>query len=506
MRKLDDFLDESYDSTDEIMNFHNEEDEINLDETVAFHQEEIGHGRIMEENNISPQVNNEIKEDKSESTEENNQNVSEIVEEDEDEESVDFESEYAGAITRNLDNLESLYELYDKEGRPIQARMAGSLELDVLDIASIKVPNRARYDMRDITTLEDSITNFSLVKPIHVVPFGDGDEYILLDGYRRLTALANMGETEVIALIDGTINPFAVRAFELICNNSKDYTFSEKFKAGKFLSEQQEGFSHEAIESIVGLKPGEYLHMLFVESQKNLFPDIYEKTLLGKMTAEQAEKKIHKELDKADEELDKEALGEELTGDGLNPETGREGEDPYDSQTKEERKPLDKVMRRTVETRDGGFCQSCGYGKGYHDLTSVMKIHHIVPVELFGPDRRDNLITLCPTCHDQVHAYDEGSHRPEEDLLQIKPELRNPIVLGNMIQELRDRAAEHDNHPIDGMEYYGESPYQAYLDSSFRTSFLEDVQDNPAQTNRGKVQKVYNRRERQPLKNTSKDR
>lgn len=475
------------------------------DYSYSFSQEVVGTSKVIEDevgigidSSVDKDIDNNIDND-----------VEESADNDVEDEVMDFKEAYEGAISRDLDTLESLYELYDKDGRPIQARMAGSLDLDIVEITKIKVPSRARHDLRDNTLLEDSISNFGLVSPVHVVPFGDGDEYILLNGYRRLTALANMGETSVIALIDGTVNPYAVRAFELIANNTKDYTFSEKFKAGKFLSEQQEGFSHEAIESIVGLKPGEYLHMIFVESQKELFPDIYEKTLLGKMTAEQAEKKIHKELDKAEEELDKEALGEELVGgEGMSGDLGeqRENEDPYDSQTKEERKPLDRVIRRTVETRDGGFCQSCGYGKGYTDLTSVMKIHHIVPVELFGPDRRDNLITLCPTCHDQVHAYDEGSHRPEENLLQIKPELRNPIILGNMIQELRDRAGENNDKPVDGMEYYGDSPYQAYLGSAYRSSFMVDEEDNSAQTNRGGVHKVYNRRERRPLKNTNKDR
>lgn len=418
----------------------------------------------------------------------------------------DYEDAYNRIADEDVEDLESVYGFFDNEGNPVDARKRGTVLLDSIDISSVIVPTRNRTEPRDITVLEENIKNFHQVSPIHVIPYGDDGEYVLLDGLRRLHAMINLGHDKIMAYVDDTINPHAVRPFESLVNNRLQYTFSEKFKAGRFIEKRQDGFSYDTIENMIGLKTGEYLKMLFVHRMKDVFPDIYEKVILEKLTPEQAERKINKELEKADDENNladaQSELGEEGSGEGIKPGSDRESEDPYNRQNKEERSILDSSLKTAVLTRDGGVCQCCGEGIGEPEVSQLMKIHHIVPVELFGPDRQDNLITVCANCHDKVHYYDEGRYKPDGELPNVR---RNPLILGNMIQELRDEADKNNSVPIDGMEYYNESPYESYILSSYQSDFVEDAEDNVENTTRGQVHKVYSRRERTKLKNTKKD-
>ncbi|MGH3084700.1 MAG: HNH endonuclease [Gaiellaceae bacterium] len=48
-----------------------------------------------------------------------------------------------------------------------------------------------------------------------------------------------------------------------------------------------------------------------------------------------------------------------------------------------------KKLRRIVRARDGNRCRNCG-------ATEKLRVHHIVRG---GPDRMDNLVTLCSRCH-----------------------------------------------------------------------------------------------------------
>lgn len=54
------------------------------------------------------------------------------------------------------------------------------------------------------------------------------------------------------------------------------------------------------------------------------------------------------------------------------------------------------LKERTME-RDGNKCQICG-GQG-----KLLEVHHIMPKYLNGHNHPRNLITLCDTCHDEVH-------------------------------------------------------------------------------------------------------
>ena len=56
-----------------------------------------------------------------------------------------------------------------------------------------------------------------------------------------------------------------------------------------------------------------------------------------------------------------------------------------------------EVLRQQVLRRDGWRCQSCG-------STSNLEVHHQRFRSHSGHDSEENLITLCGSCHGQMHS------------------------------------------------------------------------------------------------------
>lgn len=60
---------------------------------------------------------------------------------------------------------------------------------------------------------------------------------------------------------------------------------------------------------------------------------------------------------------------------------------------------LSSKQRYEIYKRDGFMCALCGSGTG-------LQIHHAIPRGQGGSNLRYNLITLCATCHAQVHGFE----------------------------------------------------------------------------------------------------
>jgi len=81
--------------------------------------------------------------------------------------------------------------------------------------------------------------------------------------------------------------------------------------------------------------------------------------------------------------------------------------------------PYRVVVPEQVETRDQGKCQRCG--------RAGKDAHHRKPKARGGPDRFDNLIYLCRSCHDWAHAdldaefdgYLIPSHVPDGEIADV---------------------------------------------------------------------------------------
>lgn len=385
------------------------------------------------------------------------------------------------------------FSMLNNEGDYIEPRVKGGISLKMLNIETdIQRTRRVRISPQDIFSLQEQIRKFGQLQPIHVVKFGD--RYLLLDGYRRLQACVNIGQTEVLAYVDETIPSEMVKYFEPMVNGVAPYTFTEKIEYGKFFKETQPNVGYDIIEGILGLRTGEFLKGLYIDTMKPEFQETYQQVEKAKLTIEQGFKKIEKEIEKQEKEnsgalddLNSGALDDKLR----NTDELAEMQLNIKQQELGDRKILDPVLRRSVESRDGGFCQCCGYGKGEPDFMGVFKVHHIVAVQYGGKDTQSNLILLCNNCHALVHDYETGRFLPEQDTYNRRSDVKRIVVLGNILTTTRKRAIAEIRRKhvevgrqmdagkltigqaiqkvsldVKGEEYFNNSPYKTFMDST----------------------------------------
>jgi len=66
------------------------------------------------------------------------------------------------------------------------------------------------------------------------------------------------------------------------------------------------------------------------------------------------------------------------------------------------------ARRRAAFVRDEFQCQHCGAEGGQYGDASL-ECHHILPRRIGGSHELENLLTLCETCHKQIHRGETGS-------------------------------------------------------------------------------------------------
>lgn len=385
------------------------------------------------------------------------------------------------------------FQFIDSNNEPMDTRKYGEINIELLEIADIKgATKRSRLDNGDIEGLRESIRKYGQLTPIHVTKLGS--TYVLLNGMRRLEAIKGIGSTKVLAVVDTTIPPELVKYYDVIVNQSKPYTFTESLTYGKQFKADQPSIGYETIENALGYLSGEFLKALYIEYHQEQYPQFYQQVEQGKLTISQAMKKLEKEIEKAEkdatqgiDDLNSGALDDQLRNkDELalatpNSDAG--------SQSVGDRKTLDPVLRRSIESRDEGHCQCCGFGRGEPDFMGVFQVHHIIPVMYGGSDNKTNLILLCNNCHTLVHDYERARFLPEADTYGKYLSVKSIVVLGNMLQQLRKEALAElkRNHieifrqvsagklglgkaiakakiQLNGEEKFGSSPYQVFKD------------------------------------------
>jgi hypothetical protein len=62
------------------------------------------------------------------------------------------------------------------------------------------------------------------------------------------------------------------------------------------------------------------------------------------------------------------------------------------------------TLRRQAYKRDDYQCRNCG-SKGGNRGNTELHAHHVVPRSRGGNDTLSNLVTLCSTCHRQIHEH-----------------------------------------------------------------------------------------------------
>ena len=124
-------------------------------------------------------------------------------------------------------------------------------------------------------------------------------------------------------------------------------------------------------------------------------------------------------IDSSEEQGTRKELSDEEVRDILEMEDGSEelGEDDFDEnigydvdseperQKVGERHELSRELKAETMMRDNYTCQCCGLGKemSMFERMGVLQSHHIISVANSGPDTKENITTLCMTCHTLVH-------------------------------------------------------------------------------------------------------
>lgn len=392
-----------------------------------------------------------------ETTETEDENVEEISELKS--KAIEIKKELEEGVTLKT-NLDSTFLMCNAEGEMVNPRDVTNpkMKLQIIDIESIYAPSRVRYDNeQDTFNLQESLKLFGQLEPIVVIPiFDESDEedepaYLLAHGYRRMKALQAIGNQEIVAVVDCTIPKDFIKHYEAIFNSTKTYTFQEQLDYGKFLKETQKLLGYDTIEGILGLKTGEFLKALYIDSFKEEFADIFKQVDTKKLTIEQGFKKIEKEIEKREKEM---SAIDELNSGALDDQLRNTNEllDLHNDAGNQEvgnRKVLDAVIRRSIESRDNGYCQCCGYGKNEPDLMGVFHVHHIIAVQYGGSDNKTNLVLVCNNCHTLIHDYEKGRFLPDKTTFDRLKYVQKIVVLGNMLATMKQKGLHYlrTKHP-----------------------------------------------------------
>lgn len=390
-------------------------------------EETVIEEKVLQEN-VEEEVNTKREE---EEREEDEREVGELVEK---------QKEAKNQIEERSRTVDMVSVFKDVDGDEIPARKRGKITLKMLNIEEeiIQVKHRFREDVDTVHGLQDSIRRYGLLEPVHVVPYGE--YYILLQGYRRLQAFVNLGKKTILAVVDYTVPPELAKYYQVELNNIKGYRFIEKLNYGNFVEETQPDISVDVIEQSLGLKAGEYLKMKYIEQFKTEFSDIFMQVQNERMSVEQAYKRIDKEIEKRQKELEESELESEDMDDLRDVDELADLANDINQQELGKRRTLDPVIRRSIESRAGGECECCGYGRNVPDLMGAFQVHHIVPVQYGGDDSKGNLILLCHNCHALVHDYETGRFTPEQETYDKLDDVKKIVVLGNMLRILRKKA------------------------------------------------------------------
>jgi len=99
---------------------------------------------------------------------------------------------------------------------------------------------------------------------------------------------------------------------------------------------------------------------------------------------------------------------------------------------------ISNKVRKEVYRRDGYMCTVCGN-------TTYLQIHHYCPRGQGGNDTPHNLVTLCSTCHGQIHGLIpfEGQTVPEPFRAGIDIYPNDPYTKDDMEQAITEYLADY---------------------------------------------------------------
>ncbi len=111
---------------------------------------------------------------------------------------------------------------------------------------------------------------------------------------------------------------------------------------------------------------------------------------------------------------------------------------------KRNRAVVPPALRREVLERDGHRCRVAGCGS-----TRFLAVHHVRPRQAGGPNRAENLVTLCGSCHRAIHELGARARSGASALLLRRPPPASPAVRKGRgpAGSAEDRPATPGRHP-----------------------------------------------------------
>ena len=96
-----------------------------------------------------------------------------------------------------------------------------------------------------------------------------------------------------------------------------------------------------------------------------------------------------------------------------------------------ERKQVSTIPRPTSCNRDGYTCQNCKMSK------TPLHVHHIRFVSEGGSDMPDNLITLCESCHENLHQGKLGEKISDKLRKKASSPTRSATIMNVLKSQLK---------------------------------------------------------------------
>lgn len=350
-------------------------------------------------------------------------------------------------------------------------KSAYSIEPGTVFIDELILPDPVKkHRKKTYSGLTKSVAEMGVIEPIHVLKLEgyeewlseeheswevySGSKYQLLSGMRRVFAAVKNGLSDLPAQIWSFKDPAYGREVAILLSMLLDkkvrHSWDEIWNTFKVLEQLYENLSPSKIEYLLDIEPGDAMKLKDIMESQEEFPEVAGDLIDGKKSLQQsynALQKLRKELEQWERE-DSKGLGEVeeasdvvgSEGDGetrsadevkrildLGDEDLDLDEDSFgaalgdfeaEQQRVDDRHPLDPVLRGKVLNRDGYSCQICMMGEGMNSslILPSLTVHHRIPVyinEKNHPtvrceDSMENLITLCATCHNTVHAVSDA--------------------------------------------------------------------------------------------------
>lgn len=405
------------------------------------------------------------------------------------------------------ENLAEAVTTEDRLAQSLAFSCPVSINVQKLPVEQLIVSNfKKRSRETSIIGLTSIVSQWGIIQPVNVLKLEDDDQYIILDGLRRVFAAIKSGMKEIDCRVwdfeDKIVGKKMANVLSLMITRTERYSPQEQWNMMQILEEVND-LDPGMIEYLTQLGSGEAMKLKDIMTCTDFYAgEIREKLLLGEYTIEAAYKKLANERKKENKLAKEDVTSVEVQGvqgaddavsdvDSVSDEEGTQsfsndevaemlelassGIDEAESleemnktdeirgsdmhQKVGERHPVDPAVRQGTFMRDGFKCRCCGLG-GNESYLSVLAFHHAVPVYLGGPDTKENGLTLCVTCHILLHNYLFGQLQVDFDTLSDDEQrrFRNVFKYGNIALEAQKRrgmskeeAKKHDmglKHPM----------------------------------------------------------